>query len=969
MKTRRSDRRPIGSGVGGSTSTLTYFVLASTACIFTTGINAFVPAEFPYNARPNTSPPHAVPPFESWNDILSNPEATLSSIRSIASTELTQSSDQLVALFGYINSGDISATSLLTAILASPTLSEMLTQLSTPWHVLAIGTFTIGTLITTYLSQPDDYVTVGAPYEPGTTTYSPAASEQFYAERPALVAKRILKLATLTSAFNTGLLFDWLVLGKLFKDEDYKALRKAEPRRAKEALRLCEQLGPTFIKLGQALSIRTDIVPEAYALELRALQDAVPPFDSATAYDVLRKELGVRDLNEIFSELSSEPVASASIGQVYKGRLRSNGKEVAVKVQRPGILAEIALDLHVLRILTPLQTTLQNAANGIETSQEDIDTAVALVDEWGRGFVAETDYRLEAKNTVEFEAAMRERGLDAVCAPKVVEEYTRDKVLVTEWVQGTRLDSSQSPDVPRLCGVAINAYLTMLLDTGCLHCDPHPGNLLRTTDGKLCILDWGMTLGVPNDLQYALLEFIAHINTEDFDSLPQDFINLGFSPPDVSLERLQNSGITEGLSFAFRQLSQGGGPAKIQERVKAEFQERYGAELSDEELRKAARADMIKQMEAQLESEGVDVKGVTNVMEEMSRRNRELFALPPYVLYVARAFSTLEGIGLSIDENYAIVQECYPYLARRLFTDRSPRAKIALRAMLGLAEDADDATALAAIQAGARGEEYVPKKEGGLSPGKLIEMSEGFASYTAATADVDRDGAGQAAAAAEFSKLLLAPEGSTIQEILVEEGAKLGDAATRRALHRVLVDNPAARAFASSLQTPKDIIESSEQLKALLPSPLKAALVDRPAALPNLIKELVELEAEDERILATAQELSDAIAPRITENVSIRQAFSGQLGDGASGVPSNPIPDARSLIPDSDTRRAVSESLPGVTNLGRRVGAGFLRRAAFRAERAPGLPDEARKALSDANKRLADVVCPDTNSAESIEGR
>merc|ERR1719421_2605785 len=88
--------------------------------------------------------------------------------------------------------------------------------------------------------------------------------------------------------------------------------------------------------------------------------------------------------------------------------------------------------------------------------------------------------------------------------------------------------------------------------------------------------------------------------------------------------------------------------------------------------------------EAQLASEGVDVKGVTNVMEEMSRRNRELFALPPYVLYVARAFSTLEGIGLSIDEDYAIVQECYPYLSRRLFTDRSPRAKAALRAMLGL---------------------------------------------------------------------------------------------------------------------------------------------------------------------------------------------------------------------------------------------------------------------------------------------
>ena len=198
-----------------------------------------------------------------------------------------------------------------------------------------------------------------------------------------------------------------------------------------------------------------------------------------------------------------------------------------------------------------------------------------------------------------------------------------------------------------------------------------------------------MTLEVPDDLQYALLEFIAHINSENYDEIPQDFINLGFSPEDVSLERLQSSGITEGISFTFRQLSQGGGPKAVQERVKAEFQERYGADLSDTELRDAARADMLVRMEEQLAAEGVDVKGVTNVMEEMSKRNRELFALPPYVLYVARAFSTLEGIGLSIDENYAIVQECYPYLARRLFTDKSPRAKAALRQMLGLSADAE----------------------------------------------------------------------------------------------------------------------------------------------------------------------------------------------------------------------------------------------------------------------------------------
>ena len=360
---------------------------------------------------------------------------------------------------------------LLTSLHMDANLAASLsTAAATPWHVAAIAAFALGNVFLVWLNSPDHQME--APYEPGTTTYSPERAAAFYQQRPLLVAKRILRLALLTGAFNTGLLFDWLVRGKLLGDLEYTALKQAEPQRAKTALRLCERLGPTFIKLGQALSIRTDLVPEAYALELRQLQDAVPPFDSKEAYEVIREQLGVRDLNEVFSYLSEEPVASASIGQVYRGTLASNGKDVAVKVQRPGILAEIALDLHILRVLTPLQTIAQNAANGVATSQEDIDTAITLVDEWGRGFVAETLYPLEATNTINFEAAMRNRGLEAVCAPQVVTELVRDRLLVTEWVEGTRLDRDASPDVPRLCGVAINAYLTMLLDTGVLHCDP-----------------------------------------------------------------------------------------------------------------------------------------------------------------------------------------------------------------------------------------------------------------------------------------------------------------------------------------------------------------------------------------------------------------------------------------------------------------------------------------------------------------
>jgi len=906
-------------------------------------------------------------------------QAALSPAESLADALLTKGSN----LVGEISNGNINwesfakesiyAVSNFSPDSVAPIVIEKLITtitLDNPWHSAAIAVFSLGTWFQLAILQaPVDFSNdKDLPFQPGADTYSPEKADIFYGKRQFMVIKRVLQLASLTSSFTSGIVFDWLVLGKLFKDEEYTALKRAEPRRAKIALQLCEQLGPTFIKLGQALSIRTDLVPEAYALELRALQDAVTPFENEIGIDILKREFRVEDLSLIFSELTTDPVASASVGQVYKGKLAVNGKDVAVKIQRPGILAEIALDLYILRLLTPIQTRLQNAANGVATDQEDIDTAILLVDEWGRGFVAETDYRLEAKNTQDFQEAMKRRNLDAVCAPNVVEELVRDKVLVTEWVDGTRLDQDASPDVPRLCGVAINAYLTMLLDTGVLHCDPHLGNLLRTTDGRLCILDWGMTLDVPKDLQYALLEFIAHINVEDYDAIPQDFINLGFSPPDVTAERLQSSGITEGLSFAFRQLAAGGGPTKIQERVKAEFKDRYGSDLSDEELRDAAQSEMKERMEAQLASEGVDVKGVTNIMEEMSKRNRELFTLPPYVLYLARAFSTLEGIGLGLDDNYSIIQECYPYLASRLFTDRNPRAKKALRAMLGLREEdeasstTDPKSALALVQQATRAAasaEDAGKKEG-LSPAKLVEMTEGFASYTSLTTDVDEVGKGQAKAVAEFSKLFLDPRGSTLQDILIDETAKYGDAMARRALRAALVNNPAARATSSILRGPKQLLGDND---SFFPSPLKSLLIDRPAGLPDMIESLVASTEEDDRIIATIEELRNAVGPMVTDGIASGSLTSSSQADGEESTSSqennNVLSTVTDFLSDEEARATITEQIPGVLALSRRMGAGLLRRAAYRTKQAHDLPEETRKQLTDFNTALAEAIEPE----------
>lgn len=261
----------------------------------------------------------------------------------------------------------------------------------------------------------------------------------------------------------------------------------------------------------------------------------MPPFPTSDALAIIEEELG-QSVDSIFSDISLEPIASASLGQVYKGTLR-DGRCVAVKVQRPGILEGIALDLFLIRTIAPLV----GRAYKLNTQ------LTAIVDEWGNRFIAELDYRKEAQNGKIFSVTMEQRGLQSVMAAPVVDEFTTSRVLTTEWIEGERLEESDDQDVARLCGIALNAYLTMLLDTGVLHAgaptvcsivnnakgvrvittlfplwiDPHPGNLLRTKSGKLCLLDFGLVTEVSKEKQYALIDYIANLVGENYEGIPQ----------------------------------------------------------------------------------------------------------------------------------------------------------------------------------------------------------------------------------------------------------------------------------------------------------------------------------------------------------------------------------------------------------------------------------------------------------------
>jgi len=240
----------------------------------------------------------------------------------------------------------------------------------------------------------------------------------------------------------------------------------------------------------------------------------VPPFPTAAARRIIEDELG-QPVEAVFRsgiEPTAQVVAAASLGQVFKAVLREDGSEVAVKIQRPNILNNVALDMHLLReIAKPAKTFFR-----LNTD------LVGLIDSWGKGFVDELNYLKEAANAEEFTACIAKTPLrDAVMAPPVVRSATTSRVLTTKWIDGDKLDTCSSSDVTQLCSVAMNSYLTMMLEPGMkLHADPHPGNLKRTPEGKLCILDWGLVTSIGPDLQLDYIEHIAHLTSKVRATLP-----------------------------------------------------------------------------------------------------------------------------------------------------------------------------------------------------------------------------------------------------------------------------------------------------------------------------------------------------------------------------------------------------------------------------------------------------------------
>ena len=449
---------------------------------------------------------------------------------------------------------------------------------------------------------------------PESWEYDPELITEFYRKRPLQVLGRLIKIIFPLVWFITGI---W-----------WAKVRGKDPslsrQKAIQLRKLLTDLGPTYIKVGQALSTRPDLVPPVFLDELSTLQDQLPSFDNEVAYGFIEEELGAPS-SEIYAELSAQPIAAASLGQVYKGRLKT-GEAVAVKVQRPDLVKRITLDIYIMRSLSLW------ARRSLKRLRSDL---VAITDELASRIFEEMNYFQEAINADKFAKLYGE--LPEIYVPKIYWDYTGRRVLTMEWVEGMKLTNlraiqAKGIDATHLVEVGVQCSLRQLLEHGFFHADPHPGNLLAMDDGRLAYLDFGMMSTIQSYQRYGLIEAVVHLVNRDFDSLAKDYVKLEFLKPDTDL-----TPIIPALSQVF-------GNA-------------LGASVAE-----------------------LNFKSITDQMSAMMYEFP--FRVPAYYALIIRSMVTLEGIAIGIDPQFKVLSKAYPYIAKRLLTDQSDELRTSLKELL-----------------------------------------------------------------------------------------------------------------------------------------------------------------------------------------------------------------------------------------------------------------------------------------------
>jgi predicted unusual protein kinase regulating ubiquinone biosynthesis (AarF/ABC1/UbiB family) len=395
----------------------------------------------------------------------------------------------------------------------------------------------------------------------------------------------------------------------------------SQQARAAQLRTILTVLGPTFIKVGQALSTRPDLIRQDFLDELIKLQDQLPAFDTETAFRIIETDLDA-ELNDIFSQISPAPVAAASLGQVYQARLYS-GEEVAVKVQRPNLYPVIMLDLYLMRWAMKWLSPFLPVNIG--------DDLTLIVDEFGAKLFEEIDYQNEGRNAEKF--AKNFANDPTIKVPMIHWEYSSYRVLVLEWINGFKLTDTdrvkaEGLDSDALISIGVTAGLRQLLEHGLFHADPHPGNLFAlppnatSPAGRMAYIDFGMMDQLDEATKEGLVDSVVHLINKDYAKVAQDFVKLGFLSPETDIYP-----IIPALELVFDDI--------------------MGQSVGD-----------------------FNFKTVTDRFSDLMYEYP--FRVPAKFALIIRSLVTQEGLALSLNANFKIVEIAYPYVARRLLNGESP---------------------------------------------------------------------------------------------------------------------------------------------------------------------------------------------------------------------------------------------------------------------------------------------------------
>jgi predicted unusual protein kinase regulating ubiquinone biosynthesis (AarF/ABC1/UbiB family) len=433
--------------------------------------------------------------------------------------------------------------------------------------------------------------------------YDPRADRRWLLLRPWMLISRLVVL--LSQLLGLALV---LVLQSGSRDP------KVQQRLGKRIFTTLTNLGPCFIKLGQALSTRPDLVRRDWLDELTKLQDNLPAFPHAIALQTIEAELGA-PVEQLFEEFPDYPVAAASLGQVYRAK-PVGGSWVAVKVQRPNLTQQLRRDMVLIRLLGVTLAPLLPLNLGFGLGE--------IIDEFGRSLFEEIDYRREADNAERFGRMFASNP--AVIVPRVDRSLSAQRVITTTWINGTKLQQrqeleAQQLDPASLIRTGVISGLQQLLEFGYFHADPHPGNLFALPGktgalGHLAYVDFGMMDSISDSDRLTLTSAVVHLINRDFQALAQDFVDLGFLNANTDLAPIV--------------------PA---------LEEVLGGALGDN-------------------VGSFNFKAITDRFSELMYAYP--FRVPARFALIIRAVVSQEGLALRLDPSFRIIRVAYPYVARRL---------------------------------------------------------------------------------------------------------------------------------------------------------------------------------------------------------------------------------------------------------------------------------------------------------------